>query len=182
MGLRVLLMAAVIALAAEGAMAKSRAPIRFADGETAAQKVVIAISMQALKKAGFKSQVVPVDRASLLSALGNGTVHAHPAVIGANHTGLAAAIDAKMVRSLGGLAKNDPDGAILKLIWPGMKSKWPDAQKLLKRMIISEADRRVMADAVAAGQSPDEVALAWWTANRRIWKPWIAASKNWMKP
>ena len=63
-----------------------------------------------------------------------------------------------------------------------MKKRWPDAQKMLKRMVIPADDLAAISDQLAAGQDAEAVADGWWKANNKAWKPWIAASKNWMKP
>ena len=97
-------------------------------------------------------------------------------------SGLPGAVEARTVRSLGGITANDPDEEMLKLVWPGMKKRWPDAQKMLKRMVIPADDIAAISDQLAGGEGADAVADAWWKANKKAWKPWIAASKNWMKP
>ena len=179
--MRFLLIAFLALAVAAPADARSRDPIRFAEGQSAAQKVVIPLAHHALKKAGFKTEVVPVPD-DLVAALADGRVHAHPAVIVADQPALAMAIDVRSVRSLGGLEGNRPDEAVMKIVWPGMKKKWADAQKMLKRMVLPAADVTAMAAEVEAGTTPEDVANAWWKANKKRWSPWIAASKNWMKP
>ncbi len=63
-----------------------------------------------------------------------------------------------------------------------MKQKWPDAQKMLKRMVLSDAKLAKITALVVGGATPDDAVQAWWKANKKTWSPWIAASKNWMKP
>ena len=182
MKLRMFLAVCLLAFSLTTADAKSRDPIRFAEGQTIEQQIVNAIARRALAKAGFKSDVFPLERESLLQGLIDGTVHAHPAVLVAHHPSLGTAIEEKAVRSLGGLARNAADEDILKLVRPGMKRKWPDAQKLLKRMILSPAQLMAVKDKIDAGSTVEEAVQIWWRSNARVWKPWIAASKNWMKP
>lgn len=164
------------------ASAKSRDPIRIAMGQDAGQKVVAQIVARALKRSGFKSEFVDLPVTGMVDAIRDGAIHAHPAAFFAKHPALAQSIEDREVRSLGGLANNRKQDEVLKLVWPGMKKKWPNAQKMLKRMIVLDADVAEMSEAVEAGEAPEAVAKAWWKANPKSWKPWIAASKNWMKP
>ena len=71
---------------------------------------------------------------------------------------------------------------MLKIVATSMKKKWPDAQKMLKRMVLSDAKLAEITNLVDGGLTPDDAVKAWWKTNKKTWSPWIAASKNWMKP
>ena len=180
--MRILLILALVLGVFGAAEANSRKPIRMVEGEGDVQQVVLHLAIRALRKSGFKIETQTVAQADMIGALAEGRVHAHPTVIAAAHPGLVGAIDTKAVRSLGGISSNNPDEAMLKLVWPGMKKRWPDAQKMLKRMVIPTGDLAAFSDQLAAGQGAEAVATDWWKANKKAWKPWVAASKNWMKP
>ena len=180
--MRVILAGLIAVLICGAASAKSRDPIRVVEGVTPAQQVVSALVVRALKKSGFKFELVGVPEVGLLEGLATGKVHAHPAAIVAEHPGARDRVAAKEVRSLGGLIGNGQDEEILKLVWPGMKKKWPNAQKMLKRMVLPPEQIADLVGAVKDGASAKDVAKDWWKANRRVWSAWVAASKNWMKP
>ena len=180
--MRILLVLLMVLGAFGTADAKSKKPIHMVQGEDAVQQVVTHIAIRALGKAGFKTEIRAVARPDLIGGLVEGDVHAHPTAFAAAYPGLMGAIQDKTIRSLGGVSTNSPDEDMLKLVWPGMKKRWPDAQKLLKRMVITVEDLAAFSEQLAAGEGPEDVAGAWWGANKKSWKPWIAASKNWMKP
>ena len=180
--MRILVVLAMILGLFGSAEANSRKPIRMAEGESAVQQVVLHLAIRALKKSGLKTETHTVEAPDLIGALAEGRVNAHPTAVAAELPGLPGAIEAKTVRSLGGITANSPDEEMLKLVWPGMKKRWPDAQKMLKRMVIPADDLAAISDQLAAGQDAEAVADGWWKANKKAWKPWIAASKNWMKP
>ena len=178
-----LILATLLSLSIAGAVsAKSRDPIQITEGVSPAQQVVSMLVVRALKKSGFKYELVDAAKHSALDALANGKLHAHPAAIVGDHPELRERVSAKEVRSLGGLHGNGQDEDILKLVWPGMKKKWPYAQKMLKRLVLRPEQIADLVGAVKDGASPEEAAADWWKANPKVWKPWIAASKNWMKP
>ncbi|MEL7153913.1 MAG: glycine betaine ABC transporter substrate-binding protein [Pseudomonadota bacterium] len=180
--MRTVVLALLIALIAGSASAKSRDPIRIATGMKPAQQIVALIASRALKKSGFRFEMVSIRPDLLGEALTNGNVHVLPAAILSERPGLSDRIAADEVRALGGLIGNGRDEDIQKLVWPGMKRKWPNAQKMLKRMVLRP---EVIADLVRglrSGASAEDVAATWWKANKKTWSPWIAASKNWMKP
>ena len=172
----------LIALFAGSASANSRDPIRIATGMKPAQQVVAGIVSQALGKAGFRYEFVVIRPDLIGDALKDGKAHVHPAAILSERPGLAERIAAGDVRTLGGLIGNGKDEDIQKLVWPGMKRKWPNAQKLLKRMVLSPEQIADLVRALRGGASAMELSDEWWKANRETWSPWIAASKNWMKP
>ena len=176
---------AVLALACSvlAAEAASKNPIRLARGPEVEQQLMAEIAASALRKSGFKVQVVDLDTPDAARAVADATVHVHPALIRANGAeALDRALADAAAVSLGGIRSNAPDEPVMKVVWSGMKSKWAYAQKMLKRIIVSAADMEAMKQAVADGAAPDAAAQAWWKANAKTWKPWIAASKNWMKP
>lgn len=109
-----------------------------------------------------------------------GGLHALPNL--ARSATLDIAIEDKAVRSLGGRVGNKRDERVLKIVATSMKKKWPDAQKMLKRMVLSDAKLAEITNLVDGGLTPDDAVKAWWKTNKKTWSPWIAASKNWMKP
>lgn len=177
-----LCMVLAIALLPLGVSAKSKAPIRLAEGPSVSQKVVAAIAARALTLSGFKHEIVPLEDLDAVGALTDGVVHVHPSLPRDAAPDLGEALKAGTLTLLGGLESNDRDGAVLKVVSRRMKSKWPYAQKMLKRMVLSPDVVAGLVEDVEAGQSVDDAAAAWMKANRKIWKPWIAASRNWMKP
>ncbi len=160
--------------------AKSKDPIRLALGRDTESQVMSALAARALRKSGFKVEIVNIADDQAVQALTAGDMHAHPNL--ARFDGLAAAIESKTVRSLGGRIGNKPGEAVLKVVALSMKKKWPDAQKMLKRMVLSDAKLAEIAAVVAGGATPEDAVNAWWKTNKKTWSPWIAASKNWMKP
>lgn len=161
-------------------VAKSKDPIRLALGRDTDSQVMSALAAKALRKSGFKVEIVDIDADQAVDALMKGGLHAHPNL--ARSTVLDAAIAEKTVRSLGGRVGNKSDEPVLKVVATSMKKRWPDAQKMLKRMVLSDAKLAEITAAVDSGASPDDAVTAWWKANKKTWSPWIAASKNWMKP
>ena len=174
------ILVAALLLMPVGAGAKSKKPILMVEGVTIEQQLVTAIAARALKKAGFKHQLVGVPDAEALAALLGGDAHVHLSMPVSDD--LRTAVEGAQLRSLGGLADNDPAVGVLKIVGKGVKKKWPYAQKLLKRMILSPETLSVPVAEVQAGTPVTEAAATWFKANPKIWKPWIAASKNWMKP
>ena len=83
--MRVILAGLIAVLICGAASANSRDPIRVVEGVTPAQQVVSALVVRALKKSGFKFELVGVPEAGLLEGLATGKVHAHPAAIVAAH-------------------------------------------------------------------------------------------------
>lgn len=159
--------------------AKSRAPIKLVGGETAEQQIVTAIATRALKKSGFKVELVSPEGA--LSGLTSSGAHVH-LTLPVESTGLAEAIETRTVISLGGLSANKPDEPLMKIVSPSLKKKWPYAQKMFKRMVLKPDVVETLVAQTADGTAVADVVAEWWTANKKTWKPWIAASTNWMKP
>lgn len=174
--------ALLIAIAALGsAEAKSRAPIKLIAGATPEQQIIVAIATRALKKSGFKFQLIDADGDAALSALTGGGAHAH-LTMPSHVPGLPSAIETRTVISLGGLAANKPDEPLMKIVSPSLKKKWPYAQKMFKRMVLKPDLVAALAAQANDGTPVNDVAATWWKTNKKTWKPWIAASKNWMKP
>ena len=177
---RVFIVAAAAMAFPVASKAKSKDPIRLAIGDDLDAQLMAALAAKALRKSGFKVEMIEIGDGQALDALISGAVHAHVSL--PRSGALEAAIDDKAVRSLGGRVGNKRDEPVLKLVSVAMKKKWPDAQKLLKRMVLSDARLAELSALVAGGASVDDAVDAWWKANRKTWSPWIAASKNWMKP
>ena len=180
--MRLILALLLIVSTVPGVSAKSRDPIHIATGIKPAQQVVAEIVSLALKKSGFRSEKVVIPPHGLGTALADGSVHMHPSAILSERPGLGDLIASGKVRTLGGLIGNGRDEDIQKLVWPGMKRKWPNAQKMLKRMVLTPAQIADLLRAMQSGTAAADVAAAWWKENPKVWSPWIAASKNWMKP
>ena len=163
------------------AMAKSKAPIRIAiTGET--QQVVMArIAGAALKKAGFKVEYVETASTDLIAALSDAKVHVHPEYPVSGDAAYEAALAEKEIRTLGGRNGNGRDEPVQKLVWGGMKKKWPYARKMLKTMIFPTDELQALA-ARADAEGVDPVVADWMKQNRKRWKRWVSASTNWMKP
>ena len=174
---------AVLLLTAAGADAKSKAPIRVVHGTTISQKVVAEIAALALGKSGFKFEFVSIPDADVPEALAVGKVHVHLTMpAGEEGAALSGPVEAGEIVSLGGLVGNGPDEPVLKIVTGSMKKRWPYAQKMFKRMVIPPETLDALVSEVEAGATAGDVAAAWMKANRKTWQPWVAASKNWMKP
>ncbi len=180
--LRLLIAVLMLSVIAPGAHAKSKRPIKLVEGTTAAQQVVAQIASHALRKSGFKSELVSVPDAETVAALVSGGAHAHLTLPNGSDDALSEALDARSVVSLGGLQGNKRDEPVLKVVASSMKSRWPYAQKMLKRLVLPPDTVEMLAAEVDAGASPENVAADWMKSHPKTWKPWIAASKNWMKP
>lgn len=74
----------------------------------------------------------------------------------------------------------DCSGATLeisKLVWPGLKQKWPAAYRFLQAYKMTNEWQAPLAMAVETeNRKPDEVAKAWVDQNEAIWKPWVDAA------
>lgn len=141
---------------------------------------MLALTAKALRKSCFKVEIADIADEQATESLMTGGLHAHPNL--ARSATLDIAIEDKAVRSLGGRVRNKRDERVLKIVATSMKNKWPDAQKMLKRMVLSDAKLAEITNLVNGGLTPDDAVKAWWKTNKKTWSPWIAASKNWMKP
>lgn len=177
---RAFIAVAMAAAAPNALWAKSKDPIRLAAGDDRDGQVMAALAAKALRKSGFKVELVEIATDQAAEALVSGALHAHPNLT--RSVTLEAAIADKAVRSLGGRVGNKRDEPVLKVVAVAMKQKWPDAQKMLKRMVLSDEKLASITTEMTGGASPDEAVTKWWKANKKTWSPWIAASKNWMKP
>jgi glycine betaine/proline transport system substrate-binding protein len=66
---------------------------------------------------------------------------------------------------------------IAKLVWPGMKTKWPAAYRLLKAFTMKNDWQGPMAMSVETERKkPEDVAKQWVAQHEDIWKPWVAAA------
>lgn len=66
---------------------------------------------------------------------------------------------------------------IAKIAWPGMKSKWPAAYRLLKNFTMKNEWQGPMAMSVETEhKTPEEVAKAWVAQHEDVWKPWVEAA------
>jgi ABC-type proline/glycine betaine transport system substrate-binding protein len=135
---------------------------------------------------GLLMAVADQDR---LTALSTGDVHvdlsfgAESARPSGDRTSLDQALQDKRVRSLRGRANNSREAEVQKVMWYGARKKWPNTEKLLKRMIMSDEALSTLTSQVATDvHSVASVAGTWWRENKKLWSPWTAAAKNWMKP
>jgi glycine betaine/proline transport system substrate-binding protein len=61
-----------------------------------------------------------------------------------------------------------------KLAWPGMKSKWPAAYRLLKAFTMKNDWEGAMVMTVETEhKTPEDVTKAWVAQHEDIWKPWV---------
>lgn len=68
-------------------------------------------------------------------------------------------------------------GEILKVVWPGMKDKWPAAYRLLQEFAFTNDEDMELSYAIESqGRDLNEVADTWVAENEAIWQPWIAAA------
>ncbi len=66
---------------------------------------------------------------------------------------------------------------VFKLVWPGMKSKWPAAYEMLKAMKIgNDVQEPLMNEVDNQGKDVVEVTKAWMDANEAVWKAWVKAA------
>jgi glycine betaine/proline transport system substrate-binding protein len=65
-------------------------------------------------------------------------------------------------------------GYIKKMIWSGMKDKWPAAYRLLQNYTLTNEDQIPMMKAIDIdGRDLVEVVSEWVEANEARWKPWV---------
>lgn len=66
-------------------------------------------------------------------------------------------------------------GDVRKVVWAGMRDKWPAAEKLLKALTITNDEQIVLINMLdKEGKSLDEVAANWLAANDAKWRGWVA--------
>ncbi len=69
-------------------------------------------------------------------------------------------------------------GYIKKMVWVGMKDKWPAAYRLLQNYILTNADQEPMMAAIDLNGEPlEEVTKAWVDANEARWRAWVDAAE-----
>ncbi|MCH7659813.1 MAG: hypothetical protein IH933_04285 [Euryarchaeota archaeon] len=65
-------------------------------------------------------------------------------------------------------------GYIKKMIWSGMKDKWPAAYRLLQNYTLTNDDQNPMMKAIDVdGRDLVEVVQEWLDENEARWKPWV---------
>ncbi len=63
---------------------------------------------------------------------------------------------------------------VWKMLWPGLKDKWPAAYALLKDYQLDNHSQEVMMNLIDnEGQDLDAVTKAWVEENRAVWQPWV---------
>lgn len=63
-----------------------------------------------------------------------------------------------------------------KVVWAGMKDKWPAAHAILRDFRMDTGDQQEMMLAVSEkGEPLEAVADEWMTENEAVWKPWVEA-------
>ena len=179
----VLYFVCAVLLSTNSGSSKSRDPIRIALSPDTTQNIIAHIVGRALTNAGFEHEFVKIDQQTI-ATISSGEAHFDPYFeVPKVREPLDRAILEQRVYSLGGLRSNDPDEPALKIIWVGVRNKWPNAEKMFKRMIMPVEEVNVMASSVDAGDAKLETVVdAWMAENKSSWKSWISASTNWMKP
>ncbi len=72
-----------------------------------------------------------------------------------------------------------PAADILKIVWPGMKDKWPKAHKMLSAFQISlEQDLAIVKAVDIDGVSQEEVVEKWLADNEALWGAWIGQAEG----
>ena len=68
-----------------------------------------------------------------------------------------------------------PTGAIWKVVWAGLKDKWPGAHKAIGAYKMDNAEMGALVSKVDLdGQTAEQVAVEWMAANEQRWSEWIA--------
>ncbi len=68
-------------------------------------------------------------------------------------------------------------GRILKVVWPGMKEKWPAAYKLIQELKFGNDEDIALSYSIeSGGKKLDDVADQWIAEHEAVWKAWIAAA------
>jgi ABC-type proline/glycine betaine transport system substrate-binding protein len=172
-----------VLFATSSGLSKSRDAIRIALSPNTAQNIIAHIVGRTLAEAGFEHEFVKIDQQKI-AVISSGEAHFDPFFkVPKLREPLDRAILEERVYSLGGLQSNARDEPALKIIWVGVRNKWPDAEKMFKRMVMPVEKVDIMARSIDAGDATLETVVDTWMAeNKNTWKGWISASKNWMKP
>ncbi len=165
------------------AQGKSKDPIRVGLGEQTRQKVAAHVFARTLKRAGFRYEFVEFG-GSQIEMIASGAAHVSPAFfVAKEREALEQAIAGKKIISLGGLRGNGAGEPEMKIIWAGMRQKWPYAERMLKTMIMPPNDIEGLTKTIDAGDMTiDQAVDGWMKDNPGKWKRWLSASTNWMKP
>jgi len=68
-------------------------------------------------------------------------------------------------------------GRILKVVWPGMKEKWPAAYRLVQAFKFGNDEDIALSYAIESGEKKlDDVANQWIAENKTIWESWLATA------
>lgn len=68
-----------------------------------------------------------------------------------------------------------PSADIVKIVWPGMKEKWPNAYKLIQSFEVSlEQNLALMKAADIDGVRQEEIVENWLAEHEDLWRGWIA--------
>lgn len=63
---------------------------------------------------------------------------------------------------------------VWKMLWPGLKDKWPAAYAVLKDYQLDNHNQEIMMNLIDnEGQDLDAVTKAWVEENRDLWQPWV---------
>lgn len=178
-----LLCAVLLQFSAFTAHGKSRDPIIVGMSDEPSQQIMAHIVSRVLKRAGFNSEIVELAGTNA-DVIASGSAHFNPSfVVADDAAALKLAIEDNRVISLGGLEANDQSEPRLKIIWAGLRKKWPYAEKMLKTMTVPHKDLEELAQSVdAENMTVEQVAAGWMKINQSKWKRWLSASTNWMKP
>jgi glycine betaine/proline transport system substrate-binding protein len=78
----------------------------------------------------------------------------------------------------GGIACDDPEEQLMKILRPGLRKEAPAAYQFLKSFNYSTADQEQMMEAVAVeGKTAPEAARQWIDAHQAVWQAWIPADR-----
>lgn len=68
-------------------------------------------------------------------------------------------------------------GRILKVVWPGMKEKWPAAHRLMQAFKFGNEEDIALSYSIESGRKKlDDVADEWIAEHKAVWESWIAAA------
>jgi glycine betaine/proline transport system substrate-binding protein len=67
-----------------------------------------------------------------------------------------------------------PPGEVKKLVWAGVKDKWPGAYRLLRNVqITNDIQNNLVLQVDVEGKDMNEVVKTWLDENEHVWRWWI---------
>lgn len=170
-----------LALLSHDATADSRKPVRIAVTEDLGQQLTAHLAAAALKRAGYKVDLVAVAPEKLVAAIVAGEVHVQPEWP-VSDAMLVDALASDALLDMGRRNSEDDRPEIRKIVWRGMKKPWPGAVKLFGNMTYPTAEQDEMVAAIQGGATLESVVEQWMGENRDRWQKWKSVTGNWMKP